>query len=167
MTIGSDKRGSVNFRRRQRRPPRPSTPTTRPWSARSESDRHGRSARRQRQVLPPTCYCPRREHGYRRETAAAPPDAGPHRQHAARRQRHPGGDRQRLHDRESRDRGDPSARSTTKWSVRPSSSASIRTTPLTSPGGGSRRRSRRNAGYRGLGSNGTESTVSDRRQRGF
>ena len=38
----------------------------------------------------PTCYCPRREHGNRRETTTAPPDADPHRRHAARRKRHPG-----------------------------------------------------------------------------
>ena len=52
-----------------------------------------------------TCYCPRREHGNRRETTTASPDSGPYRRHAARRQRHPGGDSQRLHDCEPRDRG--------------------------------------------------------------
>ena len=47
-------------------------------------------------LLRATCYCPRREHGNRRKTAAAPPDAGPHRRHAARRQWHRGGDCQYL-----------------------------------------------------------------------
>ena len=85
----------------------------------------------------PTCYCPQREHGNRRETTAAPPDTGPHRRHAARRQRHPGGDRQRLHDRETRDRGDrPRGR------LLPSSSACIRTTSATSPAGGAKRSKR-------------------------
>ena len=74
-------------------------------SARS-SGRGGRRAHRQRQARRPTCYCPQREHGNRRETTAAPPDTGPHRRHAPRRQRHPGWRCQRLHDRESRDRGD-------------------------------------------------------------
>ena len=32
-----------------------------------------------RDLLRPACYCPRREHGNRRKTVAAPPDAGPHR----------------------------------------------------------------------------------------
>ena len=97
----------------------------------------------------PTCYCPQRDHGNRRETTAAPPDTGPHRRHAARRQRHPGGDRQRLHDRETRDRGDRPRGPTTWSSVRwlPTSSACIRTTSAMSPAGGaSRRRSHRDAG---------------------
>jgi len=40
-----------------------------------------------------------------RETEASAPDPGPARRHSARRQRHPGGDRQRLHDSEPRDGG--------------------------------------------------------------
>ena len=46
---------------------------------------NGKLDREAAHLLRPTCYCPQREHGNRRETAVAPPDASPHLRHAARR----------------------------------------------------------------------------------
>ena len=99
--------------------------------------------------LRPTCYCPRCEHGNRREATAAPADAGPHRRHLARRQRHPGGDCQRLHNRESRDRGDrPRGRlPRRRGGLRPVSRVFGRRAPTSPAGGASRPRGRRDAGF--------------------